>query len=279
MLMFSSLILKMRKMVEIKPMLLTEIKLAKEDLTKYKGWYVQEKHNGVRSIIHIKNHRIVGVRSRTDKPTLYLYPELKDVIIPEVETGILDSEICVFKNDKSVFYGGIDKRRSRDTARTKELPVKIIVFDVIFWNGQVCLQKPYRERYTLISQIKPQERVEVVVNKEIVEISDLEGFWDMIKQQDREGMVLKNPMAIYELGGRSKQNIKVKNYKQVDVVVESTEQNEKGTKIFGKVVIKGQEIEVEAQIGGKDVPIGSTQTITYLDIYNNRLIQPHKARV
>ena len=88
-------------------------------------------------------------------------------------------------------------------------------------------------------------------------------------------MVLKNAKAIYEMGKRSSEQIKVKYYKEAEVIVEEVEPNSKGTKIIGKTMIKGDEILVECQIpGDNNINKGDVKKIKYLDIYNGRLIQP-----
>lgn len=254
----------------LKPMLLTEVweKSILEDTSKM----LQIKENGIRSIIHVKNKRIVGIRNRSNNPILYLFPELREIDFP-FERAILDAEICVFKNGKSVFYGGIDKRRSIPSEKIlKEYPATIVVFDVVLIDQENLLMKPYEYRYKKLEVLKVNDGLKVAKNFK-------KDIWDRVVKENLEGVVIKNPKAVYSSGKRSPDYLKLKNYKITDVIVEATEQNDKGTKVFGKANIKGEQIQVECQIGGVfDIELGTTQTIKYLDIYEGRLIQPTKVK-
>lgn len=256
--------------MEIEPMLLEEV----EDMSilDNPNSIFQEKHNGTRAIVHVKGGKIVGIRGRSNNPLLFCYPELKDVTF-DFDTAILDGEVCVFKDGKSVFYGGIDQRRSSPTAsKLRDYPVRLIVFDIIQFEGEVMVYKPYSQRLdTLLEHIKGNDRVDVVESV----YGNGRIMWEQAKKNNWEGIVCKDPKGIYELGKRSKQNLKLKNYKLVDVIVENTEVNEKGTKIFATTDIDGKSIKVEAQQAGMfNIHVGDTIRVKYLDVVGERLIQP-----
>lgn len=259
--------------MEIQPMLLTETydMAVLEDTRK---WF-QIKENGVRAIVHVKDHKVVGIRNRSGLPILYCFPEFKDIILP-LATGILDAEICVFKAGKSVFYGGIDQRRSTPSASVLQAHrATMVLFDALKIESEVLLMKPYKYRYEVLCNAFQSHSGslgwQIAMNYPGAEL------WERVVKENLEGVVVKDPNAIYELGKRSKQYLKIKNYKLVDVVVDKTEANDKGTKIFGKVNIDGTEIDVEAQLAGIfGVVAGVAHTIKYLDIQGHRLIQPTK---
>ena len=172
-------------------------------------------------------------------------------------------------------YGGIDRRRSVPTETVlTELPVTIVVFDVLKFERDILVGNPYRDRYAVIRRnIKDGKHVRVARN-----YSNGAELWKKVVKSNLEGVVVKNPMAIYELGSRSKNYLKLKNYKETTITVTDTEANEKGTKVHGTAQIDGNEILVECQMAGMfDVPRGSQHRIRYLDTYKNRLIQPTKA--
>lgn len=257
--------------MEIEPMLLEEV----EDMSLLDNpnKIFQEKHNGTRAIIHIKGGKIVGIRGRSNNPLLFCYPELKEVQF-SFDTAILDGEVCVFKEGKSVFYGGIDQRRSSPTAaKLRDYPVTLIVFDAIQFEDQVLVYKPYSERLNILELnigLTYSNRCRVVESTQ-----DGRTLWNKMVTDNREGVVVKEPKGIYELGKRSKQFLKLKNYKLVDVVVENTEVNEKGTKIFATTDIGGKAIKVEAQQAGMfNIHVGDTIRVKYLDVVGERLIQP-----
>lgn len=249
-------------------MLLTEVE---DDTVLDKDWIFQEKHNGVRAIIHVKGGKIVGIRGRSNNPLLFCFPEFKDVTF-DFDTAVLDGEICVFKDNKSVFYGGVDQRRTAPTtAKLRDHKAKIIVFDIIQFEGEVLVYKPYEHRLnTLLAHIKGSNLVDVIESVTIGRV-----LWEQAKKYNWEGIVCKDPKGLYELGKRSKQFLKLKNYKHVDVIVAKTEVNEKGTKIYSQVHIDGKDINVEAQQAGMfNINVGDNIRVKYLDIVGDRLIQP-----
>ena len=266
-------------MAKIDPMLLSEISYSKDVFEVHKDKVWQIKENGTRNIIHIKDYHIVGLRSRSNNPTLYQYPELREIKF-NFKEGILDGEVCCFLNTgndntlRSTFYGGIDQRRSSpNEMKLKHFPVTLVVFDALKIEDEMLIMKPYKYRYgMLLKHLVPSDKLKVAEN-----FSDGALAWGRVVAENQEGLVGKNLNSMYELGKRSKESIKMKNYKQVDIIIEQIEPNPKGTKIFSSVEIDGVKINVEAQLDF-DVQMGDKRKIKYLDIVGERMIQPTRAR-
>jgi ATP-dependent DNA ligase len=263
--------------MDIKPMLLHELRAEDIVFEDYKAWFWQEKHNGIRVIIHIKDGKITAVRNRQGRACFNLFPELKSVEFGK-HTAILDGELCVFNNShKSIFYGGINQRDKKFyTDHVSKYPVTFVAFDILFLDGKVLLNEPYKDRLSLLTEnFKDTTSFEVIQN-----ISFPKKYWsDVISLENREGLVIKNPGAVYELDTRSRNYLKLKNYNQVDVVIDALESNNKGTKIFGTALIDEKMIKVEAQFGGiEDLKIGQIVPVEYLFVEGDRLIQPHKIK-
>lgn len=255
--------------MEISPMLLSEVD--DKTILERPGWIYQEKHNGIRSIIHVKGHKIVGIRGRSNNPLIYCFPEFRNIHF-DFDTAILDAEITVMYEGKSIYYGGIDKRRSAPNDKTlKDYPATIMVFDIIQFEDRILIYKPYYERLHIIEQnILPTDRIRCIESTQ-----NGKALWDKVVEENREGVTCKDPMGLYELGKRSSQTIKVKNYKYADVKVEKTEPNAKGTKIYAHTIIDDKEIVVECQRAGCfDINIGDIVRVKYLDIVGDHLVQP-----
>lgn len=279
----------------VKPMLLnednlqTDLILDKERLIcyieeKYEGWYYQVKENGVRGLISVKNNKITAIRDRRDNPIFQNYPELKEVEIP-VKEGLFDCEIIISdKNGKSHYYNEYDENKKLIQAGiqlrsmsikgdeiVKKYPVSIVLFDALKIDNELLITKPYKERYEKLLKIKETERIKISKNYDIFRV-----IWDKIVDEDLEGCVLKNPMGVYEINTRSKNFIKVKNYKITDIIVEDKEENEKGIKIFG--VTADNKLKVNFQFANAvDVTKGSKIRIKYLEKiggFGGRLTQP-----
>jgi bifunctional non-homologous end joining protein LigD len=264
--------------MEIKPMLLQEIRIDSLAFDEYRNWFWQEKANGIRVIVHIKDGRISAVRNRRNYPCLHLYPELKELDFGKVN-AILDCELCVFdKQHKSMFYGGINQRDKKlYEANVKKYPVTLVAFDLLYLNGVILFGHPYKERLRLLTEnFKDTVNFEVVAN-----IKNPKEYWEnVVIPEGREGLVIKNPEAIYELDSRSKNYLKFKSYNQVDVIITGLEANPKGAKIFGKAIIDEKPIDIEAQFGGiENLKVGDVVPVEYLFIEGNKLIQPHKVKL
>lgn len=266
-------------MSDVQPMLLTEIPADTDCFEKYKNWLWQEKQNGTRILLHIKDERAVSMRNRRQIPCLHLYPEIKEMRFEGVKNAIVDGEMCVFDDkQKSVFYGGINQRDKKlyDEMHIEKFPVVFVAFDLIYLNYTIMVKKPYSERYDFLRQFFSENKHFKLSEN----IENPKSYWEeKIVPEQREGLVIKNPDAMYEAGIRSKQYLKFKFYKQIDVEVINMEINNAGTKIYGKANLNGKQIEAECQFGGIfDLNVGDIVPVEYLDVVGNKLIQPHKVK-
>ena len=260
-------------------MLLTEYEEDKDTIFEKKDDYIfQEKFNGVRCMLHIKNGKVSAIRNRTDNPVLQLYPEVANITFDWTTTAIIDGEMCQIRDGKSYFYGGIDQRHKKlHDDRKEKFPVTFVAFDVIYLNGKMLTDLSYEERYKELEKILPTAE-NIILSKNI---DDPKEFWNTeIVARNKEGLVAKLKTAKYELGIRSKNYLKLKYYKCAKVIVDKVEDNPKGQKIYGHTKVEDQEILVECQFSGKNMDIkdGQELNVEYLDTYNGKMIQPHKIK-
>jgi len=251
----------------ISPMLLKEIK--DKDELKDRTKLFQVKEDGIRLLLHVKGGKVVGMFSRSGRPVGFLFPELREIEFPGLDMAVIDGEATVMdENGRSVFYGGIDQRsHSFHPERLKSHPVTFLPFDLIYLNGKSIKHKPYSERLQML-----QDLVKPIKNLKVVETSnDGEALWNKVKTEDREGIVIKDPNAPYEEGVRSNRYQKLKNYKEVVVTVDKTEENPKGLKIYGTGTVNGETVDVEAQCAGVDhIEIGTQIKVTYMQVTRNK---------
>lgn len=276
----------------VKPMLLNEddivsdILFNKEKLIeyvnqKYPNWFFQIKYNGVRGVMSVKNNKITAIRDRTDNPILQFYPELKELDIP-IKEGLLDIEVIRVVNEKSYFYNEYDKEKNLilggiqlRNAKIKSddvinnYPVSIAIFDILKLDGELLVNKPYEYRHNKLTELN-LDNERIIVAKNYTNFSEL---WDKVVNEDLEGVVAKNPKGIYEIDTRSKNNIKIKNYKTIYINVKEKEKNNKGLRISG---FTDDGLEVNFQFFG-DSQVGDRIKIKYLERiggYKGRLTQP-----
>jgi len=267
----------------ISPMLLEEVEYSEDVFKKFPTdkFIWEEKHNGERALIHIRDGKVAAMRNRSDNPVHQRFPELTDnpEIFKGIDTAIIDCEVVVMKDNKSIFYGGINQRRSEARGKTasivKDYPVSVIVFDLLYINGENIMAKPYEERLNKLKQvIKESEQVKIVEN-----VDNPKEYWDTkIITENREGFVIKDKKAPYLSGMRVKTQLKLKNYKRAMVKVEAIEQNPKGAKLTGKTQ-SGLECSVQwSSCGWENIKVGDEVEIEFLDTVNNQMVQPHKVK-
>jgi len=252
---------------------------------KYPDWVTQIKENGERALVMIRQGKIVNMFNRNGMPTFYLYPELRDINF-SFNVGIIDAEVVMLgSNGKSHFYneknkeGRITKaglqmrsRALKDYTTVKENPVTLVAFDVLMIDSETFLTKSYEQRYKVLQNNIPKNKL-----IKIAENFSFKEAWEKVTSQDLEGVVLKKPLSLYEMGKRSQNYIKLKNYKVTAVTVETAEQNDKGIRITGKATIKGKEITVECQIPSANyIEQGQQIDIKYIELVGDKLIQPTK---
>jgi bifunctional non-homologous end joining protein LigD len=264
-------------MSEIKPMLLTEMEFTPDVWAKFGTWLFQEKENGIRAIGHFKNGKMTSMRGRRNNTLLHLFPEFTQLKLNEECDAILDGEVIVAdEKGRSMFYGGINQRDKKlHPENVPKFPITFVVFDVLYLKGQVVVDKPYSERLALIQTLfSDTANMRVVKN-----IENPKEYWEnKVVKENREGLVIKNPNGKYEVDTRSKNNLKLKFYKIAQVIVDALENNPKGVKVSGHTA-DGLLAEVQwSSSGFENIKIGDTIPVEYLDVVNNKMVQPHKVK-
>jgi bifunctional non-homologous end joining protein LigD len=263
----------------MKPMLLKEIEEPMSDslVKKYKDWIWEEKHNGERALIHIKDGRVTAIRNREDNSRIPQWPDVANLTFNGIKSAIIDCEVCHMKAGKSIFYDGINQRRGANPTRDRveAFPITVIAFDLVFFDGSPVVNKPCEERIALLnSNFKDMDGFQLVKP-----ILDPRAYWDnVILPENREGFVIKNPKSQYYPDRRTDCWLKLKNYKRADVIVEALVPNPKGVKIIGKTK-DGIEGEIQWSFSGfENIKIGDAIEVEFLDVVNNKMVQPHKCK-
>lgn len=220
--------------------------LDKAELPKYKDWIKELKLDGDRSL-YVKG-RFIGRRGFdwTRK-----YPHIK------IQNNcVLDGELVYFTDGK---------KHDFDLARQKQNWSKVtyVIFDVLELDGTKLTDKRLIERREKLKDIKGSGI------KTILEFESVE--WDEVEKQDYEGLILKNPDSKYVFE-RSKDWLKVKNYKVSQFKVMRIEMSENNSKV---AIIDNNGQEQRVRVDGRDYKEGDTIDVKYLAITREgRLRQP-----
>jgi len=162
--------------------------------------HVQLKFDGVRVQLHLDRSRPEGEQvrlfSRSLESMTGMFPELVDGVLKQVkaQTAILDSEALAFNplSDEFLPFQETTRRRRKHGIGElqAELPIKAMVFDIMYLDGQTLLDRPLTERIdTLTSSIEGNEvlqaeRGEIIQDADRLELDfedalarGLEGAW------------------------------------------------------------------------------------------------------
>lgn len=184
------------------------------------NWVAQIKWDGVRILTYYDGNEIRLFNRKTNERTWH-YPELHEIhAFCAAGSIILDGEIIALgKNGKPSFHevmrrDGI-RRMERVDAVKNSVPISYMIFDVLFLNGQWVNHKNLQERIELLANIViPGEHVQLVTSHH-----DGETLFNVIQQQQMEGIVIKDLNSKYYINGKNDRWLKMKNYRDLVAVI------------------------------------------------------------
>ncbi len=182
----------------------------------------QPKLDGFRLQVHVKRteHGAVDVKffSRNLLDMSAMFPELTQAFQNlSVQTLICEGEAIVYDEQTDTyasFQETVKRRRKHDVQQTAEnLPLRLILFDILYCNGQELLSEGSERRRTTLMSIFKVDRTQVVstIEERFIKTSqELEAYFVASVSLGFEGLVVKKPNATYQPGKRNFNWIKLK---------------------------------------------------------------------
>jgi DNA ligase-1 len=147
-------------------MLASPVESAEEALSYFQNAAVEDKYDGIRAQAHISQGE-VRIFSRTRDEITESFPELPETLANLPIDAILDGEIIAWDS------AGNSSGRSSSTARAlpfsklqqrlgrkkvsaqlmRDVPVAYLVFDVLYADGEILLDRPLRERAKILDNV------------------------------------------------------------------------------------------------------------------------------
>jgi ATP-dependent DNA ligase I len=182
------------------------------------------KLDGARVQIHRRGDE-VRVYSRRLNEVTPAVPELVDRVLslPAREL-ILEGEAIALRADGTphpfqTTMRRFGRRLEVDQIR-ESLPLTLFLFDLLFLDGVSLIDRPYRDRITLLDQAAP----DLVVRRLITGSADAAAaFLRQALDQGHEGIMAKALESPYEAGHRGRHWLKVKPVRTLDLVVLAAE--------------------------------------------------------
>lgn len=201
---------------QVKPM---EPRSAKEAFDSAEHVF-QVKWDGVRILAFIDNGQ-VRLQNRKLRPRTQIYPDFQDLHQRiQAEQAILDGEmVALGENGKPSFKQILRRDLLTNTTviqnTAHQLPAIYIAFDLLAVNGKELLQVPLERRLAILREIaRPDDHFQV-----IEDFPSGKALFQVIAEQDMEGIVAKHRSSPYVPGEKLDYWLKVKTKKDVIAVV------------------------------------------------------------
>lgn len=203
----------------IKVMLFPKVKDVKEAFeTVGSPAAFEYKYDGFRLEIH-RNKEHITLFTRRLEDVTEQFPEVVEYIKKYVkgDNYILDSEAIGYdkKSGRYVPFQNISQRirRKYDISKmVSELPVEVNVFDVLYYDSESMIKKPFIERRKLIEKIITSTPKKIQVAKQLItdNVQKAEKFYHEALSDGEEGVMIKKLDAVYKPGARVGYGVKLK---------------------------------------------------------------------
>ena len=198
--------------IPMKPMLAQRVSKFNEIKQKINSTIIaaEEKYDGERIEAH-KDGQTVTLYSRRLTDVTTQYPDIVENVKKYVKTdkAILDGEAVAYNDKKDVFYPfqKLMQRRRKYNVKEymKEIPVKYMLFDVIYRDGQSLMKKSYPERRKNLEEIIDNNNLIKVANRRLTDnLDEIDEFFQECLDNNLEGVVCKScsPTSYYQAGAR-----------------------------------------------------------------------------
>ncbi len=185
-------------------------------------WAYEFKWDGIRAGVAVEGGR-VSIRSRGGGDLTTSFPELRGLGEALGSTAVLfDGELVVLDTDGRPDFGLIQQRLRVDDPRragrlAKRWPADLVIFDLLYIDGEPLVDLPYRERRRRLESLGPQGPHWAVAPS----FTDVTG--DEVMRAARragiEGVVATRLDSRYRPGGRGSEWVKTKLVRSQEVLI------------------------------------------------------------
>jgi DNA ligase-1 len=230
-----------------------------EGLSYFSSAAVEDKYDGIRAQAHCSGGE-VKIFSRTRDEITQSFPELPEALAGLPQDAILDGEIVAWSyppkdapvQGRALPFSALQQRLGRKKVSEelmRQVPVAYLAFDVLYAGGELVIDRPLRERRTildgLLSAPRPQragrrgqeqqqlfEPDHLPANAHVIRApvfqasapEQLEELFVAAQARGNEGLMIKDLDSVYTPGRRGKFWLKMKReLATLDVVVTAVE--------------------------------------------------------
>ena len=197
-----------------RPQLADRLPLHKiEKLFRGGEFFIETKYDGERCQVHLlPGHKMVCFsRNGHDFTSEYeaagLGEHLRSGLASRVTSAVLDGEMCAWSREERclVQKGEQTNIRGLQGGQGERMQQCLVLYDICLLNGQVVTGRPYRERVRLLEDVVRVTEGRLVMAERAVgtTVQDVVRALNTAVDRREEGLVLKDPGAVYRPGGRA----------------------------------------------------------------------------
>jgi DNA ligase-1 len=178
---------------------------------------VDYKYDGFRAQIHKKDGEVKVFTRRLEDVTEQ-FPDVKEFVEAHVRADnfILDAEVTAYdpEDGSTIPFQKLSrrvKRKYKIEEMKEKIPVEVRPFDLLYLDGSM-IEESYRERFSRLEEIVDEEEQELrladrTVTSEEEKVSEMQ---QKSLEDGHEGIMMKNPEALYKPGSRVGYMVKLK---------------------------------------------------------------------
>ena len=188
--------------------------------------WTEEKYDGVRCQLHLHGNR-VELFSRDLKETTSAFPELAENAPSIGHDVLLDGEVLAHRDGRVLRFFELQRRLGRKQVSAElrqEVPVVLVVFDLLWLDGRALLDEPLETRRRLMDGLDLKHPFLLARVEEAIDPDHLDRIFAETRERGNEGLMVKDPLSPYTPGRRGLAWLKLKRpLATLDVVVTAVE--------------------------------------------------------
>jgi DNA ligase 1 len=188
--------------------------------------WTEEKYDGVRCQLHREGGR-VELFSRDLKETTNAFPELAEGAPAIGHDVLFDGEVLAHRDGRVLRFFELQRRLGRKQVAADllaEVPVVLVIFDLLWLDGRSLLDEPLDTRRRLLEGIGLAHPFLLARVEEATDPDHLDRIFTETRARGNEGLMVKDPQSPYTPGRRGLAWLKLKRpLATLDVVVTAVE--------------------------------------------------------
>jgi DNA ligase 1 len=188
--------------------------------------WTEEKYDGVRCQLHRQGER-VELFSRDLKETTSAFPELTENAHTIGHDVLFDGEVLAHRGGRVLRFFELQHRLGRKKVTDElraEVPVTLVIFDLLWLDGRTLLDEPLDTRRKLLEGLGLQHPYLLARVEEARGTDDLDRIFAETRARGHEGLMVKDPLSRYTPGRRGLAWLKLKRpLATLDVIVTAVE--------------------------------------------------------